>query len=56
MSQNRSPVSKVGIACARARKLAGVPEVPLNQDLYRNAALMELGVNDPARIEVQTLR
>jgi hypothetical protein len=56
---SRDPVALDTLALrelARARKAAGVPDMPLNEDLYRNAALMELGVNDPARIEVKKAR
>jgi hypothetical protein len=39
----------------RQRTLSGQPRLEPNMDLYRNAALMELGVNDPAHIQVRTL-
>ena len=39
----------------RLRKTAGVSNVNTNLDLYSNAALLELGINDPRRIAVETL-
>lgn len=39
----------------RQRKAANVPEAKSNLDLYRNASLLELGVSDPAKIEVELL-
>ncbi len=39
----------------RQRQAATAPRVKVNQDLYSNAALLELGVNDPKRIQVETL-
>lgn len=53
---SRDPVALDTLALQElslARKAAGVPDLPMNRDLYRNAALMELGVNDPARLEVK---
>jgi len=43
-------------ALTLARQVGGVPEMPLNEELYRNAAVMELGVCDRDRIEVKTVR
>jgi hypothetical protein len=40
----------------RQRQRAGISQPGANLDLYQNAALLELGVNDPARIQVETLR
>jgi len=40
----------------RQRERAGMSQPGANLDLYRNAALLELGVADPARIQVETLR
>jgi hypothetical protein len=40
----------------RQRKLAGQTRLEVNMDLYRNAALMDLGMNDPAHIQVRKLR
>jgi hypothetical protein len=56
---SRDPVALDTLALrelAQARKLGGVPDMPLNEGLYRNAALMELGVNDVSRIEAKTIR
>jgi hypothetical protein len=36
--------------------MAGQTRLEVNMDLYRNAALMELGINDPAQIQIRTLR
>jgi uncharacterized protein (DUF362 family) len=40
----------------RQRKATGAPTVKPNLDLYHNASLLELGVSDPKRIRVETLR
>lgn len=37
----------------RQRRLASVPEVKVNLDLYQNAALLELGVSNPTNIDVE---
>ena len=37
----------------RQRQLGKMPLVKPNRDLYNNAALLELGVNDPKRIQVE---
>jgi hypothetical protein len=39
----------------RQRRAAEAPEVKPDLDLYNNAALLELGVNDPKKIQVDTL-
>lgn len=56
---SRDPVALDSLALrelTRARRAGGVTEMPLNEDLYRNAMLMELGVNDSARMEIKTVR
>jgi hypothetical protein len=40
----------------RQRRLAGVPTIKTNLDLFANATLLELGVNDPKKINVIYLR
>jgi hypothetical protein len=40
----------------REREAAQAPEVKPNVELYRNAALAKLGINDPNRIEVDEVR
>jgi hypothetical protein len=40
----------------RARHAFGASEFKINFDLYTNAALLQLGVNDPARIMVEKLK
>ena len=37
----------------RQRGSAGAPDVNTNVDLYNNAALLELGVSDPKRIQIE---
>ena len=39
----------------RQRQQAGAPAVKTNRALYDNAALLELGVSDPAKIQVVNL-
>ncbi len=41
---------------ARQRKVADAPEAKSRQELYDNAALLELGVSDVKRIEIQNIR
>jgi hypothetical protein len=38
------------------RRATGAPEFKPNLELYANAALLQLGVNDPAKIHVEKLR
>ncbi|MBI3874683.1 MAG: DUF362 domain-containing protein [Verrucomicrobia bacterium] len=38
------------------RKAQDLPQPKLKLDLYRNASLLELGVSDPARIRVETVK
>ncbi len=40
----------------RQRKAASAPTVKQNLELYNNAALLELGVSDPKRIQVETVK
>ncbi len=40
----------------RERRALDAPEFKLNLELYANAALLQLGVNDPAKIQVEKLR
>jgi len=40
----------------RQRQAAGAPAAKTNHDLYSNAALLELGVNDLKRIQVDTVQ
>jgi hypothetical protein len=40
----------------RQRAAAKAPTIKLESDLYDNAALLELGVNDPKRMDITTLR
>ena len=40
----------------RERRALDAPEFKLNLELYANATLLQLGVNDPARIQVEKLR
>jgi hypothetical protein len=39
----------------RERRLAGIPAAATNLDLYSNASLLEIGVSDPKRIQVDRL-
>ncbi|MCS7091064.1 MAG: DUF362 domain-containing protein [Limisphaera sp.] len=39
----------------RQRRVLGIAYPPVSRELYENAALLELGIGDPARIEVITL-
>ena len=40
----------------RERRTHNAPEYKLDLELYANAALLQLGVNDPAKIQVEKLR
>jgi hypothetical protein len=40
----------------RERRAFDAPEFKLNLELYANATLLQLGVNDPAKIQVEKLR
>ncbi|HWH71897.1 MAG TPA: DUF362 domain-containing protein [Candidatus Sulfotelmatobacter sp.] len=40
----------------RQRRLANAPAVKINRELYNNAALLELGVNDLKKIQVEYLK
>jgi hypothetical protein len=55
---SRDPVALDTLAIQeldRERQRIGAPGFALNPDLYANAALLQLGVNDPARIQVERL-
>ncbi|HXA45341.1 MAG TPA: hypothetical protein VNZ25_07545, partial [Candidatus Angelobacter sp.] len=41
---------------AREAKMFGTLPVPSDSEIYTNAALLELGANDPARIRVEKVR
>ncbi len=41
---------------AQQRALAGFPVAPSSADLFHNAALLELGTNDPKKIQVDNVR
>ena len=41
---------------ARERKTAGVPPPKLNYQLYTNAALLQLGFNDPSHIQIEKVK
>lgn len=40
----------------RCRRATDAPEVKPNLELYANAALLQLGVNDPAKIQIEKLK
>ena len=40
----------------KQRMANGSPDVTTNMDLYSNAALLELGVSDPKKIRIETIR
>jgi hypothetical protein len=56
---SRDPVALDTLALkelARQRRLYNVPPPKLNYQLYTNASLLQLGLNDPARIEIEKVR
>jgi hypothetical protein len=56
---SRDPVALDTLAIKeleRERKALDAPEFKPNLELYANAALLQLGVNDPAKIQVEKLR
>jgi hypothetical protein len=56
---SRDPVALDTLAIReldRERQIFGAPGFTPNPDLYANAALLQLGVNDPARIQVEKIR
>ena len=56
---SRDPVALDTLAIKeleRERRALDAPEFKLNLELYANAALLQLGVNDPARIQVEKTR
>lgn len=40
----------------RARRIFNAPTVPVNCQLFTNAVLLQLGINDPARIQVERVK
>ena len=56
---SRDPVALDTLAIKeleRERRALDAPEFKLNLELYANAALLQLGVNDPAKIQVRKLK
>jgi hypothetical protein len=56
---SRDPVALDTLAIKeldRERRALDAPEFKPNLELYANAALLQLGVNDPAKIQVEKLR
>ncbi|MGH7977562.1 MAG: hypothetical protein ACREDS_02580 [Limisphaerales bacterium] len=56
---SRDPVALDTLAIKeldQRRRATGAPEFKPNLELYANAALLQLGVNDPAKIHVEKLR
>jgi hypothetical protein len=56
---SRDPVALDTLAVReldRERRIIEAPGFKPNPELYANAALLQLGVNDPARIQVEKLR
>ena len=56
---SRDPVALDTLALkelARQRKLFEIPEPKLNYQLYTNAVLLQLGLNDPSRIQIQKVK
>ncbi|HEU5396778.1 MAG TPA: hypothetical protein VFV81_06400 [Verrucomicrobiae bacterium] len=56
---SRDPVALDTLAIKeldRRRRELGAPEFKLNLELYSNAALLELGINDPAKIHVDRIQ
>ena len=40
----------------RERRMLNAPMLPTNFAIYTNAVLLQLGVNDPARIQIDRVR
>jgi hypothetical protein len=56
---SRDPVALDTLALkqlARERKMSGIPPPPMNYQLYTNAVLLQLGINDPARIQIEKVK
>jgi hypothetical protein len=56
---SRDPVALDTLALkelGRESKLAGTPPPQVNLEIFSLAALLQLGVNDPAKITVETIR
>ncbi|MBU6409694.1 MAG: DUF362 domain-containing protein [Verrucomicrobia bacterium] len=55
---SRDPVALDTLAVTQLkqeRRERRAPEMPVNSLLYANAALLELGVNDPSKIKIETI-
>lgn len=55
----RDPVALDTLALkelVRARNQASIPPLPANYQIYTNAVLLQLGINDPARILVEKVK
>ncbi len=56
---SRDPVALDTLALkelARQRRIFSIPPPKLNYQLYTNAVLLQLGVNDPARIQIEKVK
>ena len=56
---SRDPVALDTLALkelAHQRKIFEVPQPKLNYQLYTNAVLLQLGINDPSRIQIETVK
>ncbi len=56
---SRDPVALDTLALkelARQRKLFEIPQPKLNYQLYTNAVLLQLGINDPSRIQIEMVK
>jgi len=56
---SRDPVALDTLALkelAHQRKLFDIPPPPMNYEIYTNAVLLQLGINDPSRIEIEKVR
>jgi hypothetical protein len=55
----RDPVALDTLALkelAHQRKLFDIPPPQMNYEIYTNAVLLQLGINDPSRIEIEKVR
>jgi hypothetical protein len=56
---SRDPVALDTLALkelARDRKKFNIPPLPANYQIYTNAVLLQLGLNDPARIVIEKVK
>ena len=56
---SRDPVALDTLALkelAHQRKLFDIPPPQMNYEIYTNAVLLQLGINDPSRIEIEKVR